>query len=219
MSVVPHTRTRIKICGITNAEDAAVAVAAGADAIGVIFAPSPRQVSLEKAAAALAVVPPPVARIGVFVDASAEEIAAAVSACGLTTVQLSGHESPEACDAVRVPVIKVLSVGTDFDIRTIEPYRDHAAAILFDTFVAGKAGGTSQTFDWQAVSEVSGRVPSFVAGGLNPDNVRECILATTPFAVDVASGVETSPGKKDHQKLFAFCAAVRAADREALSHE
>jgi phosphoribosylanthranilate isomerase len=214
-----NSRTRIKVCGITNAEDAAVAVAAGADAIGVIFAPSPRQVTLDQAAAALASVPLPVARVGVFVDASAEEIAAAISACGLTAVQFSGHESPEDCDAVGVPVLKAIGVGTDFDIQTVGPYRDHAAALLFDTLVAGKAGGTSQTFDWQAVGVVSGRVPLFAAGGLNPQNVGECIAVLHPFAVDVSSGVEASPGKKDHQKVFAFCAAVRAADREALSHE
>jgi len=214
-----NARTRIKVCGITNAQDAAVAVAAGADAIGVIFAPSPRQVTLEQAAAALASVPLPVARVGVFVDASAEEIAAAVSACGLTAVQFSGHESPEACDAVSVPVIKAIGVGTDFDTRTVGPYRDHAAALLFDTFVAGKAGGTSQTFDWQAVGEVSGRVPFFVAGGLNPRNVSECISVLHPYAVDVSSGVEFALGKKDHQQVIAFCAAVRAADREAQTHE
>lgn len=217
--MISNHRTRVKVCGITNAEDAAAAVAAGADAIGVIFAPSPRQVTVAQAAAALAVVPPPVGRIGVFVDAPAEQIEAAVSACGLTAVQFSGDESPEACDAVHRPVIKALRVGTEFDCRGVEPYRDHAAALLLDTFVAGKAGGTSQIFDWQAVGEVSGRVPLFIAGGLNPQNVGECIAALNPFAVDVSSGVETSPGNKDHKKLFAFCAAVRAADREAQTHE
>ena len=212
--MIPSHRTRIKVCGITNAEDAAAAVAAGADAIGVIFAPSPRQVSVEQAAAALAVVPPPVGRIGVFVDASAEEIARAVSACGLTAVQFSGEESPGECDAVDVPVIKALRVGAGFCARDVEPFRDHAAALLLDTFVAGKAGGTSQVFDWQAVGAVSGTVPFYVAGGLNPENVEECIATLRPFAVDVSSGVEISPGVKDHQKLLAFCAAVRAADRE-----
>ena len=208
-------RTRIKICGITSAEDAAVAVAAGADAIGVIFAPSPRQVTVDQAAAALAAVPPLVARIGVFVDATPAEISQAVSACGLTAVQLSGEESPEDCDGVAVPVIKAMRVGMDFGDEATEPYRDHVAALLLDTFVVGKAGGTSQIFDWQAVGAVSGRVPSCVAGGLNAENVGECIATLHPFAVDVSSGVETSPGKKDHLKVVAFCAAVRAADREA----
>lgn len=208
-------RTRIKICGITRAEDAAAAVAAGADAIGVIFAPSPRQVSIAQAAAALADVPPPVARIGVFVDAPDEQIIEAVEACGLTAVQLSGSESPEACDAVPCPVVKVLHVGTDFGVEMAEPFRGHAAALLLDTLVSGKAGGTSQTFDWQAAGDVPGWAPSFVAGGLNPENIGACIAALRPYAVDVSSGVEASAGIKDHRKIFAFCAAVRDADQEA----
>lgn len=207
-------RTRIKVCGIASAEDAWAAVAAGADAVGVIFAPSPRQVTVEQAAAALAVVAPPVARIGVFVDASIEEIEDAVRACGLTAVQFSGHESPLDCDEVSVPVVKVLPIGMDFDIDAAEPYRDHAAALLLDTHVAGKAGGTSQVFDWQSVGAVPGWAPFFVAGGLNPDNVGRCIATLRPYAVDVSSGVELRPGIKDHAKLSAFCAAVRAVDLE-----
>jgi len=208
-------RTRIKICGITRAQDAAAAVAAGADAIGVIFAPSPRQVSVAQAAAALKDVPPPVARIGVFVDASAEEIQEAVTACGLTAVQLSGSESPEFCDALPRPAVKVLHIGTDFGLEAAEPYRGHAAALLLDTLVSGKAGGTSQTFDWQVAGDVPGWAPTFVAGGLNPGNVGACIATLRPYAVDVSSGVEYSPGVKDHEKIVAFCAAVRIADQEA----
>jgi len=208
-------RTRIKICGITRAEDANAAVAAGADAIGVIFAPSPRQVTVAQAAAALADVPPPVARIGVFVDASAEDIAEAIRVCGLTAVQFSGNESPEQCDAVPVPVVKVIHVGTDFPLEVAEPYRGHAAALLLDTLVTGKAGGTSQTFDWQATGGLPGWAPSFVAGGLNPDNVGVCIRALHPFAVDVSSGVESSSGIKDHKKIVALCAAVRDSDQES----
>ncbi len=205
-------RTRIKICGITNVEDAAAAVAAGADAIGVIFAPSPRQVTIAQAATALAVVPPPVARVGVFVNAPADEVAAAVLACGLTAVQFSGSESPEDCDASPVPVIKMVPIGTDFGIEAAEPFRGHTAALLLDTYSADKAGGTSQTFDWRPLGAVSGWAPFFVAGGLNPDNVAECIALLRPYAVDVSSGVESSPGVKDHAKLSALCAAVRAAD-------
>ena len=208
------TRTRIKICGITNAEDAAAAVAAGADAVGVVFAASPRQVTPAQAAAALAVVPPAVARVGVFVDASAEEVAAAVSACGLTAVQFCGAESPEDCDSVAVPVIRTVAIGMDFGLEAAEPFRGHVAALLLDTFHADKAGGTSQTFDWQSLGTVPGWAPLFVAGGLTPDNVGACIAALHPYAVDASSGVECSPGHKDHAKLSAFCAAVRAADLE-----
>jgi phosphoribosylanthranilate isomerase len=206
------TRTRIKICGITKAEDAAAAVAAGADAIGVIFAPSPRQVTIAQAAAVLAAVPPPVARVGVFVNASAEEVASAVSACRLTAVQFSGSESPEDCDTVPVPVIKMVPIGMDFGLEGAEPYRDHVAALLLDTYAADKAGGTSQAFEWRSLGVVPGWAPSFVAGGLTPDNVGECIAVLRPYAVDVSSGVEVAPGMKDHAKLTALCAAIRAAD-------
>lgn len=208
-------RTRIKICGVTRAEDAAAAVAAGADAIGVIFAPSPRRVTIEKAARVLADVPPPVARIGVFVGAPAEEIVSAVETCGLTAVQLSGGEPPEFCDALPCPVIKVIHVGTRFDVAWAEPYRGHAAALLLDTLVTGKAGGTSRTFDWQAAGELPGWAPAIVAGGLNPTNVGACVRTLRPFAVDVSSGVEASKGIKDHNKILAFCTAVRDADLEA----
>jgi phosphoribosylanthranilate isomerase len=207
------TRTRIKICGITNAADAKAAVDAGADAIGVIFAPSPRQVTVDQAAAALAAVPPPVARVGVFVDASLAEVVSAVTACGLTAVQYSGSESPEACDAAPIPVIKMVSIGMDFGLERAEPFRDRVAALLLDTYAADKAGGTSQAFDWQSLGAVPGWAPFFVAGGLTPDNVGACIAELHPYGVDVSSGVETRPGVKDHAKLFALCAAVRAADR------
>jgi phosphoribosylanthranilate isomerase len=207
-------RTRIKICGITSAGDAAAAVACGADAVGFVFAPSPRQVTPELAAQAAAVVPPPVARVGVFVDPSLDAVEHAIAAVGLTAVQLCGAESPEFCSAVSVPVIKVLAVGTDFDFESAEPFRGHAAALLLDTYVAGKAGGTSQTFDWQQAGEAPEWAPCFVAGGLNPGNVAEAVRVVRPFAVDVSSGVEASPGIKDPEKIAAFCAAVRAADVE-----
>jgi len=207
-------RTRIKICGITNAADAALAVAAGADAVGVIFAPSPRQVTVEQAAAALAGMPFPVARVGVFVDPSVKEVAEAVEACDLTAVQLSGHESPEVCDSISVHVLKAIHIGTDFDSQGAEPYRGHAAALLLDTLVPGKVGGTSQAFNWLTLGVLPGWAPSFVAGGLNPSNVAACIASLRPFAVDVSSGVEASPGIKDPDKIIAFCAAVRDADQE-----
>ena len=208
-------RTRVKVCGVTRAQDARAAVACGADAIGVIFAESARQLTAEQAAEVLRAVPPGVARIGVFVDPALAEVENAIAACGLTAVQLSGSESPELCDSVSVPVLKAIRIGTDFDSLQTEPFRGHAAALLLDTLVPGKAGGTSQTFDWLAVGVLPGWAPSFVAGGLTPDNVAACILALHPFAVDVSSGVEVSPGVKDHDRIAAFCTAVRDADLEA----
>lgn len=212
-------RTRIKICGITRAEDAAVAVACGADAIGFVFAPSPRQVTFAQAAQVAASVPPPVARVGVFVDPEPGLVEEAVAAVGLTAVQLCGHETPGMCSALPVPVIKAIAVGTDFDWDSAEPYRRHAGALLLDTYVAGKAGGTSQAFDWQSAGEPPAWAHLFVAGGLGPDNVAGAIRAIRPFAVDVSSGVESAPGIKDAEKIAAFCAAVRAADLEGLNDE
>lgn len=206
------TRTRIKICGMTREEDVAAAVSAGADAVGFIFAPSPRRVEIETAARLAAAVPPPVGRVGVFVDAPITEIVEAVERCGLTAVQLCGSEPAEICDLLLVPAIKVIAVGTEFGWREAEPYRGHATAILLDTYDPQRAGGTSQTFAWQEIGETPGWAPFFVAGGLAPHNVRDCIIALRPYAVDVSSGVESAPGIKDHDKIRAFCEAVREAD-------
>lgn len=205
-------RTRIKICGLTRAVDVEAAVAAGADACGFILAASPRQLTVERAAELAALVPPPVARIGVFVDADPAFVEEVVRMAGLTAVQFSGSETPEMCAVVSVPVIKVLAVGTDFGWKAAEPYRGHAAALLLDTYDPQRAGGTSRTFAWQRIGDPPGWAPLFVAGGLHAGNVAELLKVVRPFAVDVSSGVETSPGVKDYTEIEGFCAAVRAAD-------
>lgn len=207
-----HHRTRIKICGITTAADAAAAVEAGADAIGVVLAPSPRRVTLEQAATVFEAVPPFVARVGVFVDASPHEVAAAIARLGLSAVQFSGAELPEDCSAAPAPAIKALHVGIDFDGSLSEPYRGYVAALLVDTFSQGEKGGTGQTFDWQLLDAAPRWAPLLLAGGLHPGNVGEAIAAVQPFAVDVSSGVERAAGVKDHDKIRDFCAAVRLAD-------
>jgi phosphoribosylanthranilate isomerase len=207
-------RTRIKICGITRAEDAAVAVACGADAIGFVFAPSPRQVTLAQAAEVAASVPPPVARVGVFVNPDPGVVEEVIAEVGLTAVQLCGDESPELCSDLSIPVVKVLRVGIGFDWSEVEPYRGHAAALLLDTFVPGKAGGTSQAFDWRSIGESPVWAHLFIAGGLTADNVADAIRALRPFAVDVSSGVESAPGVKGADRVAAFCAAVHTADME-----
>lgn len=210
-------RTRIKICGLTRAEDAAAAIAAGADAVGVILAPSKRQVTIDEAAAVLADVPPLVARVGVFVDASADEVWEAVARLGLAAVQFHGDEAPETCEASPVPVIKALRVGPGFDPARADAYRGVISALLVDTLVAGAQGGTGVAFDW---NEVAGRLPQWapvlLAGGLHPGNVADALRALRPFAVDVSSGVEVSPGIKDHRLIEEFIAAVAAHDLEVL---
>ncbi len=207
-------RTRIKICGLTRVEDVLAAVDAGADAIGLVFAESTRRVTMERAAVLAAAAAPPVARVGVFVDAPADEIELAVRVAKLSAVQLCGSETPEFCSAISVPVIKAFKVGTDFAWTVLEPYRGHAAAQLLDTYSPHKAGGTAKTFAWHDVGESPGRASLFVAGGLTSSNVAEAVRAMHPFAVDVSSGVEVAPGLKDPDLIAAFCAAVRAVDQE-----
>lgn len=208
------TRTRIKICGLTRPQDAAAAVEAGADACGVVFAPSKRQVTIERAREVLVGVPIRVARVGVFVDADPEFVQEAVLRCGLTAVQYHGSESPDACSQALVPAVKAFGIGTVFDTSDLEPYRGHVAAVLLDKLSAREAGGTGETFDWHLITDVPGRVPTFLAGGLDPDNVASAIAAVRPFAVDVSSGVESSPGIKDAELIRAFVAAVRHADQQ-----
>ncbi len=208
-------RTRVKICGITNPEDARTAVAAGADALGVVLAESPRQVTIAQAARALAGVPAPVARVGVFVNAHPDFVAEAVERIGLTAVQFHGDESPGDCLAAPAPVIKAMRVGTDFALEELEPFRGTVTAFLLDATDPHKRGGTGRTFDWQLLSRNRpGGVSFFLAGGLSPTNVAEAIRIARPFAVDVSSGIEEHPGHKDPIKIAAFMAAVRAADLE-----
>lgn len=206
-------RTRIKICGLTRPEDAAAAVAAGADALGVVLAPSKRQVTLAQAAAVFADIPPLVARVGVFVDARADDVWEAVARLGLTAVQFHGDEAPETCETAPVPVIKAIRVGRDFDPTDLERYRGVVSAFLLDAYVVGEQGGTGQAFGWR---DVAGRLPAWapvlLAGGLGADNVAEAIGVLRPYAVDVSSGVESAPGVKDHGLIERFTAAVRAAD-------
>lgn len=207
-------RTRVKICGLTTAADAAAAVRAGADAVGVVLAKSPRRVTLEQAEAVLAAVPPLVARVGVFVNAESGFVSEAAQRLSLDLVQFSGDESPEACAAAPVPVLKVMHVGTSFDSSVVEPYRGLVAAILLDTLAKDARGGTGEAFSWRSVHELPAWAPVFVAGGLAPHNVGDAIRTLHPFAVDVSSGVEAAAGVKDHSKIDAFIAAVRAADQE-----
>lgn len=208
------TRTRIKMCGFTRPQDAAEAVRLGVDALGVVLAPSPRQVTIEQAREVLGNVPPGVARVGVFVDADPEFVTEAVVRIGLTAVQYHGSETPAQCAAAPAPVIKALRVGTVFDYGMVEPFQAQVAALLLDKYDSQQAGGTGKKFEWNLITELSGRAPTFLAGGLTPLNVAQAIAVVHPFAVDVSSGIERSPGVKDHELMHAFAAAVRAADEK-----
>ena len=206
---------RVKICGLTRPEDADAAVRLGAWALGVIFAPeSPRYVDVAAAARVLAGAPAEVERVGVFVNAEPEEIAAAVETCGLTAVQLHGEESPGECLEVQkrtgCAVIKALAVaGADVSERVVQFDTDY---ILLDTYHPERRGGTGEVFDWELAAALPESLRSGVlilSGGLNAANIADALRAVRPFAVDVSSGVESSPGVKDQEKLKELFGAVK----------
>lgn len=200
-------RPRVKICGLTRKADAHAAAVAGAWALGVIFAAeSRRRVSQAEAAELFATVPADVTRIGVFVNAPLEELTAAVAACGLTALQLHGEETPEFCREVKaatgLAVIKALRVSGPQSLAGVVQF--DTDYVLLDTYHPGQRGGTGRTFDWQLASglpeeERSSRI--ILSGGLRPENIAEAYRAVRPYALDVSSGIETAPGKKDITSL------------------
>jgi len=205
--------TKIKFCGITRLDDAELAVASGAWAIGMIFWPrSPRRAELDAAAEIAAAVKRRAEVAGVFVNATLDEVAQTADAVGLTMIQLHGEEGPAYCaEAARrtgCKVIKAARVRSGADVQALAPF--HTDYHLLDSYIAGVPGGTGETFSWEIARAHRGRVPVILSGGLTPDNVAEAIAAVHPYAVDVASGVELSPGCKDPEKLQAFAAAVRS---------
>jgi phosphoribosylanthranilate isomerase len=206
---------RVKICGVTRLEDARAAWTAGADALGLNFYPrSPRYVEPATAAALARTRPALGALVGVFVNESPELIRARVRECGLTAVQLHGDEPPEACTGFGVPVIKALRVRGPEDVARARTYvgAGDVATLLLDGAAPGYGGG-GVTFDWSLVARlVDVGVPVLVAGGLTPANVAEAVRATRPYGVDVASGVEASPGIKDLEAVRAFIRAARSVN-------
>jgi len=212
----------VKICGNTSLEDAQLAAEARADAVGFVFAPSPRLVTLTQVAAIVPHLPAAVEKIGVFVDASFSEIASTVEACSLTGVQLHFNAPPELSKQLRQrfgPSLRILGVvhfdadGQNAASRVIED--PNIDGVLVDSRTATAAGGTGIAYDWIAASKSlfqnAEERKLIVAGGLNPANVAEAIAALHPWGVDVVSGVESAPGKKDPAKVRAFIANARAA--------
>lgn len=201
---------RVKVCGITRYEDARLALDAGAWAIGLVFhPPSPRYLSPESAAELLRRLPPETLAVGVFVDAPLLEVNAAVARIGLRGVQLHGDEPPEYAAAVRAEqVIKAFRVGPGFQVSRIDEYAGRM--ILLDAYQPGVPGGTGSTFDWSVAREAGRRAPVLLSGGLSSENVAEAVAAAQPAGIDVSSGVESSPGRKDPRKLRRFFEALRA---------
>lgn len=198
---------RVKICGITCIEDALAAIEFGADALGFVFAPSPRRIAPEQAAAIAAQLPPFVARVGVFVNESLERVREIMTRCDLDYAQLHGSESPEYCQALFPRAIKAFRVRDGSVLRLFPQYK--ARAFLLDAYDPHVMGGTGQSLDWGLAREARRFGPIILSGGLTPENVARAIEVAQPFAVDVSSGVEASPGKKDHAKLKAFIQAAR----------
>ena len=207
----------IKVCGITTPEDGLLAAAAGADAVGFVFWPgSPRAVNVETARRIARVLPPFILRVGVFVDASRETLAATAEEVDLDVLQLHGSEGPEFFRDLPRRALKAVRVGEDFVPEEALRFEGVANGILLDTRLpeGGPPGGTGKPFDWALVREVRQNAEFLVlAGGLTPENVKVALTAVRPDAVDVSSGVESSPGRKDPQKLRAFVDAVRRGER------
>ncbi|MGP8051132.1 MAG: phosphoribosylanthranilate isomerase [Desulfobaccales bacterium] len=203
---------RIKICGITNPEDARLASELGASALGFIFHPSsPRRVAPDAAREIIRQLPPLVLSIGVFVDEEAAVVRDLAARLGLDWVQLHGRESPEYCKSLGRRVLKGFRIENESSLGALAAYRGAVQAFLLDTYRAGQAGGTGETFDWQLARRAREFGAIVLAGGLTPANVARAIEAARPQAVDVASGVEAAPGKKDPEKLRDFFEAVASS--------
>ena len=196
--------TKIKICGITNSEDASYAVDLGTDALGFVFyKESPRYVSKEVARDIICSLPPFVSTVGVFVNENEERINEISQFCSLDIIQLHGNESPDFCAKFNKRLIKALRIEEGVDLEFISLY--NVCAILFDTYYKEIYGGGGKAFNWQLASVAKGYAKRVIlAGGLNPDNVFNAIQMVKPYGVDVSSGVEYEPGKKDYNKLKKF---------------
>ncbi|MEW6727143.1 MAG: phosphoribosylanthranilate isomerase [Bacillota bacterium] len=203
---------RVKICGIRDEITAQAAVEAGADALGFVFAPSPRRIEPEAARAIIAGLPPFVCAVGVFVDAPAEAVRAIAARCGLQVLQFHGNEPPDYCTSFDRPVIKALRFCGPDDLARIRGF--DVRAVLVDTFVPGQAGGTGRALDWAKLRGLDWPRPLVLAGGLTPENVASAVAAVRPWAVDVSSGVETG-GAKDHEKIRAFIRSAKGGSAHA----
>lgn len=202
---------KVKICGITNLEDALAACEYGADALGFVFyRKSPRFIEPEKAKEIIGELPPFVTTVGVFVDEDANMINEIVKTIGLHVVQLHGSESPEFCEGISGKIIKTFKmkgaqvVGARGHGVSQEAERYRVSAYLLDTYKEGTEGGTGALFNWGVAKEAAKAGRLILAGGLTPENVKQAIKIVTPYAVDVSSGVEESPGKKDLIKVMEF---------------
>jgi phosphoribosylanthranilate isomerase len=210
-------RTRIKICGFTQPDEAYAAARLGVDAIGLVFyAPSPRAVDIARAEAIVQALPPFVTTVGLFVDAEPAAVSRVLDAVALDILQFHGDEPPDYCAAFGRPYLKAIRMREDVDLALAAEHYRQAEAMLLDAYEPGTPGGTGERFEWSRIPE--DLAPSVVlAGGLTEENVGDAIAQVRPYAVDVSGGVEAGKGRKDFQKMAAFVAAVQAADILAQS--
>ncbi len=202
-------KVKVKICGITNLEDASIAVELGANAIGFIFAPSPRQIAPQKVRKIIRAIPPFVKTVGIFVNEAPATIREVMQHCGLDLVQLHGDESPAFCDELMPYTIKSLRIMDESCLQTSRAYHGKVRALLLDTYSKEKVGGTGKTFDWNLAIKIKKMgIPIILSGGLGPSNIDLAIHTVRPYAVDVNSGVEKYPGKKSHILIKALMAEL-----------
>ena len=203
-------RTRIKICGITNIDDALAAIDSGADALGFIFAESPRMVDVATVSEIMDKLPPFIPTVGVFVEQSAQEANEIAQYCGLSAIQINHKKAILVNTMTRRNVIPVIRIADNGDLRQLENIK--FKTFLLDSFSPSRAGGTGKTFDWDLAVHAARFGNVILAGGLHPGNVTTALSVVKPFAVDVSSGVENAPGKKDHGKISKFINEVRKWD-------
>ena len=208
--MVPDSVPRVKICGITNKEDALHASACGADALGFVFySESPRFIQPEAVKGIIAELPPFLTTVGLFVNEDSRKIREVVEFCGLDTVQLHGEECPEECFLPPKQVIKALRLKNDLDEKMFSSYQ--VSAFLLDAYLPGKYGGTGKCCDWNKARTLAAQYRIILAGGLSPDNVLDAVKQVQPYGIDVSSGVEKYPGKKDAGKVAMFIKMARKA--------
>lgn len=211
-SLISPMACKVKICGITNSDDALAAVRAGADALGFVFYKgSSRYVTAEVVRRIMASLPPFVMPVGVFVNEDIKVVRDLMDSCGLALAQLHGDESAAYCEQLGRPVFKAVRLRDMGSFLSLAEYKGRAGVrgFVIDTYSESAYGGTGQTTDWSLAAEAAKAAPILLAGGLTPENVREAIIKVRPYGVDISSGVEASPGKKDHAKVKVFIEAAK----------
>jgi len=218
-----NRRFRVKICGMTRADDAACAVEAGVDALGFIFYPkSARNIELETAQTIITQLPPFVDAVGVFVNEALNRVREIAEFCGLNVIQLHGTETPQYCHelAATLPccrLLKAFRIGSHSTAGDIAPYAEVVQGYLLDTFKKDAEGGTGLAFDWNLIERLQLRRPFFLAGGLDCTNICTALSQVSPYGVDANSGLEDTPGVKNHQKIQSFLAQIRQTEHLTYS--